>query len=42
MGFAQVCIEIDVFFAFAKFVTLEQGLDEGLGEPKFLRILVEY
>ena len=42
MGFAQVCIEMDVSLNFPKFVTLDQGLNEGSGEPKFLRLLVEY
>ena len=42
MGFAHVCVEIDVFSSFSKSVNLYKGLDESTSEPKLMSMPVEY
>ncbi|XP_052208514.1 uncharacterized protein LOC127812192 isoform X2 [Diospyros lotus] len=40
--FARVCVEMDASSEFPRHINLYQGIDESTGEPKLLRMPVEY
>ena len=42
MGFATICVEMDVFSKFPQHINLYKGIEECTGKPSLVRMLVEY